>query len=111
MSEQQPDQQPEPVTLETIRKEIAGDLAEVFQSGKGKVVDEPRSEPKSEPKSAGGESITDAVRREVQKLKDAEDSDKRMKAHEREIAELKKKTEPQPKEYRRITKRMWGSDD
>ena len=91
-------------TLDSIAETLAELKAAVFGGGSKKADAEP------EPASVGEE-----VKRELARLKAAEDRKKSQAEKDAEIAGLKetvkKLAEKPPKEYRKITHRIWGSDE
>ena len=92
-------------TLDTIAEQLR-ELKEAVFGGKGS----PGSE--SEPEGA---PVADEVRRELARLKAAEDRKKAAAERDGKVAELEEKVkaiaEKPPREYRKITTRLWGDPE
>ena len=117
MSEQ-PDTAPEPEgdggygeheagrvrSLDDLHDKVDRIFSKLFGDGE-KAAEKTEAEPRS---------IAAEVRAELAKLKRAEAKQKDDDARAAEVEELKKKVAAQekpPKEYRRITSRLWGGDE
>ena len=90
-------------TLDSIAAALAELKEAVFGGSK-------KAEAEAEPASVGEE-----VKRELARLKQAEDRKKTAAEKDAELAglkeQVKKLAEKPPKEYRKITQRIWGSDE
>lgn len=103
----EPDHDAEPDRIRTLDSiaEKVDKLWDMLKGGDGAAKAGPEPEPAS---------IGDEVKRELARLKAAEDRKKAADAKDGRIAELEEKVkriaEKPPKEYRKVTQRMWGEE-
>lgn len=104
--------EPEEGLDEKIRRVIGETLGSLFDSGKADVHDDDDDEPPKKGEKSEPSDIGALVKREVAKLRRAEEREAKLAGHDKDIADLKAKSEQAPKpQQRRSTKLMWGSSD
>lgn len=111
--EKPPETTPEPDEagiVQKIREEIATALGKLFDTGKADVKDGGEAGGDPAP-GKGREDVAAEVKREVAKLREAEQKEAEKKSIAERIAELeaaiKKGAESAPEEFRWITEKMW----
>lgn len=98
-----------PGLIETVRTVIADELGKLFDSGKADVAE---GKPGGDPAPGRDRSDVGAeVRREVAKLRDAEQKEQEQRSLADRVKELEEKlakaAENPPEEFRKITEWMW----
>lgn len=105
----EPESEPKPGLIETVRSVIADELGKLFDSGKADVTE---GKPGGDPARGRDRSDVAAdVKREVEKLRADEAEQAKKVSLEQRIAELEKQLksafENPPEEFRWITEKMW----
>ncbi len=113
MTEEETTEETRIATLESIVEKLDRLSEAVFGGGKK---DDPAPAPAAKAEDGDGEGVGAEVRKELARLKAAEDRKKRADEQAGEVAALKEQvkkiTERPPREYRKVTRMMgWAGDD